>query len=285
MIDKTARRAISALTFILFAGWSGWACQVWAQTPDEDHKPVIHGIATGMTAQEVLDHVGGRMPDARKEEKGSVILTWKIEDGNILLVTFRGENISELRLFYKKPRPTTDLWLAPLASPATSTALTAADPRLRRDYKATETEDKLRTVWTRREKTGGGYEVEISFLSSSRRQFGERFEENVEYKYVTVPKDELKKFDDVVRSSPKKQSRQNEQHSWQASADIKANRQAQAAHLFPFRVHGPRESQPRSLIKAASVSPRTDADKIVTFCPRNCSVHWRGNRRRRAHCY
>jgi len=177
---------------------------VWAQAADEDHKPTIHGIATGMTAQDVLDHLGGRMPDDRKEEKGSTILTWKLEDGNILLITFRGENISELKLLYKKSRPTTDLWLAPLSSPASSSALTAADPRLRRDYKATETEDKLRTVWTRREKAAMGYEVEISFLSASRKQLGDRYEEYVEYKYVTVPKDEMKKFDNAVRSSPKK---------------------------------------------------------------------------------
>ncbi len=204
MICGTGRRAISALVFLLFVGWSGWPCRVWAQAADEDHKPTIHGIATGMTAQDVLDHLGGRMPDDRKEEKGSTILTWKIEDGNILLITFRGESISELKLLYKKSRPTTDLWLVPLSSPASSSALTAADPRLRRDYKATETEDKLRTVWTRREKAAMGYEVEISFLSASRKQLGDRYEEYIEYKYVTVPKDELKKFDFAVRSSPKK---------------------------------------------------------------------------------
>jgi len=204
MICGTGRRAISALVFLLFVSWSGWACRVWAQAADEDHKPTIHGIATGMTAQDVLDHLGGRMPDGRKEENGSTILTWKLEDGNILLITFRGENISELKLLYKKFRPTTDLWLAPLSSPASSSALTAADPRLRRDYKATETEDKLRTVWTRREKAAMGYEVEISFLSASRKQLGDRYEEYIEYKYVTVPKDEMKKFDNAVRSSPKK---------------------------------------------------------------------------------
>jgi hypothetical protein len=204
MADRAVRRGISALTFILFLGCAGWTGQVWAQVADEDHKPVIHGIAIGMRAQDVLDHLGGRMPDSRKEEKNSVILTWKLEDGNILVIAFRGENISDLKLLYTKPRPTTDLWLVPLASPATGTALTAADPRLRRDYKATETEDHLRTVWTRTEKTSAGYEVEVSFLSSSRRQFGDRYQEYVEYKYVTVPKSEWKKFDDALRVSPKK---------------------------------------------------------------------------------
>src|SRR5260370_35628050 len=135
----------------MIVSWCGWSVGIWAQYYDEDHKPTIHGIATGMTAQDVLDHLGGRMPDGRKEEKGATILTWKLEDGNILLVTFRGENISELRLMYKKPRPTTDLWLVPLSTPASSTALTAADPRLRREYKATKNKDKRRTGWTPRE--------------------------------------------------------------------------------------------------------------------------------------
>lgn len=204
MTGKVKMRTVKALFFILVVSWCGWAARVWAQAVDEDHKPMIHGISMGMTAQDVLDHLGGRMPDGRKEEKGSTILTWKLEDGNILQVTFRGENISELRLLYKKPRPTTDLWLVPLSTAASSTPLTATDPRLRREYKATETEDKMRTVWTRREKAASGYEVEISFLSTSRYQLGERHEEYVEYKYVTVPKDEMKKFDDALRSSPKK---------------------------------------------------------------------------------
>ena len=204
MSGKAKMLTIRAIFLILVFSWGGWANRIWAQAADEDHKPMIHGIATGMTAQDVLDHLSGRMPDGRKEEKGSTILTWKLEDGNILLVTFRGENISELRLLYKKPRPTTDLWLVPLSTPASSTALTAADPRLRREYKATETEDKLRTVWTRREKSANGYDVEISFLSTSRQQLGDQYEEYVEYKYLTVPKEETKKFDNAVRSSPKK---------------------------------------------------------------------------------
>jgi hypothetical protein len=203
MTRKLKMRAVKTLFFFLIVGWGGWAARVWAQAADEDHKPTIHGIATGMTAQDALDHLGGRMPDARKEEKGSTILTWKLEDGNILLVTFRGENISELRLFYKKSKPTTELWLVPLPSPG-GTVLNAPDPRLRRDYKRTETEDKLRTVWTRREKTANGYDVEVSFLSTSRQQRGSLAGEFIDYKYVTVPKDELKKFDDAVRSSSKK---------------------------------------------------------------------------------
>lgn len=203
MNGKFKTRTVKALFVILAVNWVGCAARVWAQAAEEDHKPMIHGITTGMTAQDVLDHLGGRMPDGRKEEKGGTMLTWKLEDGNLLLVTFRGENISELRLMYKKPRPTTDFWLVPLSTPASSTALTAADPRLRREYKATETADKLRTVWTRREEAASGYEVEISFLSTSRQQLGDRHEEYVEYKYVTVPKDEMKKFENAVRSTPK----------------------------------------------------------------------------------
>jgi hypothetical protein len=211
MTRKLKMRAVKTLFFFLIVSSGGWAARVWAQAADEDHKPTIHGIATGMTAQDVLDHLGGRMPDARKEEKGSTILTWKVEDGNILLVTFRGENISELKLMYKKPRPTTDLKLVPIRSnefdnPSTVSGNSPfeANPEWRRDYKVTETEDKYRNVWTRREKTKEGYEVEITFLSSSRKQLGDRFWEYIEYKYVAVPKDELKKFDDAVRSVPKK---------------------------------------------------------------------------------
>ena len=203
MVGEATRRTILLLTIMLLMDGNVWVGSVLAQAPGEDHKPTIHGIAIGMTAQDVLDHLG-RMPDARKEEKGNVILTWKLDQGDLLAVTFRGENISELRLLYKIPRPTTDLWLVPLASPATATALTAADPRLRRDYKATQTEDKLRTVWTRTEKAPAGYDVEVSFLSSSRRQAGDRYEEHIEYKYVIVSKTELKKFDESLRSSPKK---------------------------------------------------------------------------------
>src|SRR5713101_1006503 len=99
MTGKAKMRTVKALFFISVVSWSGWAARVWAQTADEDHKPTIHGIATGMTAQDVLDHLGGRMPDDRKEEKGSTILTWKLENGNMMLITFRSENVSELKLF------------------------------------------------------------------------------------------------------------------------------------------------------------------------------------------
>ncbi|MBI1738676.1 MAG: hypothetical protein HYR58_05460 [Acidobacteria bacterium] len=75
--------------------------------------------------------------------------------------------------------------------------LTARDPRLRTDYKTSETRDKMRTVWVREEKSPAGYRVEVSFLSGDRKQYGDRFEEYVDYKYVSVGKEDLKKFDEI----------------------------------------------------------------------------------------
>ncbi len=175
-----------------------------AQSNQEDHQAMIHEITLGMTAQEVVDHLGGRNPDGRKDEKDVVQLFWKVEVGNVLQVNFFKERVSHVALQFKKPRPTTDLWLQPLSSPASRSELTASDPRLRRDYKATETGDKLRTVWNREEKAPAGYRVEIQFLSGSRKQFGDRFEEFVEFKYVSVNKDDLKKFENAFASEGKR---------------------------------------------------------------------------------
>ncbi|MBI3664239.1 MAG: hypothetical protein HY234_14470 [Acidobacteria bacterium] len=75
--------------------------------------------------------------------------------------------------------------------------LTARDPRLRTDYKATETSDQLRTVWLRQEKSPAGYGVDISFLSGDRKHYGSRFEEYIEYKYVSVAREDVKKFDQL----------------------------------------------------------------------------------------
>lgn len=185
------RNAVLAGTALLFAG-----SPVSAQATDEDHKPSIRGIEIGMTAQQVLDHLG-RLPDGRKDEKEEAIVIWKVESDNLLQVRFRKEHVWHIGLQYKHLRPTTELWLQPLYS-APGGVLTARDPRLRIDYIATETGDKLRSVWTRQEKTAGGYRVEIQFLSTSRKTHGDRFEDFVEFKYVTVPKDDASKFEKAV---------------------------------------------------------------------------------------
>jgi hypothetical protein len=182
---------------LLFVSASSEAQSRRTADGNEDHKASVHGIEMGMTAQQVVDLVG-RMPDARKDEKEEVIVYWKVEEDNVLQVNFRKDRVSRLALQYKKPRPTTDLWLVPLSSPASGSGLTAADPRVRRDYKITETNDKMRTVWERQEKTHAGYRVQIQFLSASRKQAGDRFGEFVEFKYVSVVKDDLKKFEQSV---------------------------------------------------------------------------------------
>jgi hypothetical protein len=192
------KRNIVTVIAVLLLAVSGWA-----QSADEDHKTSIQGIEIGMNAQQVLDRLG-RMPDGRKDEKGEIIVYWKLEGGNALQVTLRKEAVSHLALQYRPPRATSELWLQPLYS-APSGELTARDPRLRVDYKPTETSDKLCTAWRRREKTADGYSVEIQFLSASRKDRGDRFEEYVEYKYVTVPKDELKKFDKAAEARLKQQ--------------------------------------------------------------------------------
>lgn len=198
----------------------------FAQTlPDreEDHKPTILGLAIGMTAQQVLARLG-RMPDARKDEKQEAIVYWKLQDGSLLQVSFRGEHVCHLGLQFKKIRPATDLWLEPLAkgnrvglygdesaaaarvglpvgssSLSSESALTAPDPRLHREYKAAESLDKFRTIWTRQEKTEDGYRVETRFLSCSKNQCGDRFQEFVQYKYVDLVPDDIKKFERAVQ--------------------------------------------------------------------------------------
>ena len=81
---------------------------------DEDHQPRIRGIEIGMTAQEVLDRVGGRMPDARRDEKEEVIVYWRLEDGSLLQVNLRGEHVWHIALQCKKPRPIGEMKLHPL---------------------------------------------------------------------------------------------------------------------------------------------------------------------------
>jgi len=227
----------------------------WAQEPakkageaSEDHQASIHGIRIGMTTPQVLDLLGGRMPDARKDEKGEIIVFWKLEDGNILQVNFRQENyVSHIALQFKPPRPTNDFWLVKLkdsahqehisatrpgaidaaaASSAPGTlpsgpgtiitmeerdkapdlstggtgpsGVTARDPRWRLDYKVSETEDRERTVWVKQVDAASGYRVQVSFLSAHKKRLGDRYQEEVEFKYVSVNRNDLKKFDQAV---------------------------------------------------------------------------------------
>lgn len=206
---------------------------------EEDHLPSIQGVRVGMTAQQVVDTLG-RMPNGRKDESDRVVVSWNLVNGDVLEVHFRQENVWQVGLRLKQPRPSTDLWLQPLSQPppggtldnlgrqtdgpaASSGAappatppvggalvinpypkrgtgpVTARDPRWRNDYKPTETNDRHRAVWTRQIKTEDGYRVEIRFLSVSRERQGDRFEEYVEFKHVTVPKEDLENFDKAYR--------------------------------------------------------------------------------------
>jgi hypothetical protein len=226
----------------------------WAQSvpaakageQSENHQPSIHGIRIGMTTPQVLDLLGGRMPDHRKDEKGEIIVFWKLEGGNVLQVNFRKENyVSHIALQYKPPRPTNDFWLvklkdsshqertsatrsgvisgaaagapgtlssgpgsivsmedrdkAPeLSSTGTGTsAVTARDPRWHVEYRVSETEDRERTVWVK-EEDAAGYRIEIRFLSAHKKRLGDRYEEEVDFKYVSVNRNDLKKFDEAV---------------------------------------------------------------------------------------
>ena len=199
--------------------------------PEEDHRPTILGVAIGMTAQQVLARLG-RMPDARKEDKQQVNVYWKLQDGSLLQVSFRGEHVRHLGLQFKRMRPATDLWLQPLAKGTqvglyreesaaaarvglpvgsstigSETPITAPDPRLHREYRAAESLDKFHTIWTRQEKTEDGYRVEIRFLSCPKNQCGDRFQEFVQYKYVDVFPDDIKKFERAVQPRSQTETR------------------------------------------------------------------------------
>jgi hypothetical protein len=211
----------------------------------EDHQPSIHGIRIGMTTEQVLSLLGGRMPDVRKDEKDEIVVFWKLENGDVLQVNFRKENyVSHIALQFKPPRQTNDFWLvklkdsthqertsAKLGAPVSSgsgggpgtpsgpgtivsmedrdkapdlsstgtgaSAITARDPRWHVDYKVSETEDRERTVWVR-ELDGEGFRIEIRFLSAHKKRLGERYEEEVEFKYVSVNRNDLKKFDQAM---------------------------------------------------------------------------------------
>jgi len=185
-------------------------------SPEEDHRPSILGLQVGMTAGDVLDRLK-RQADGATDQKSHTILTWKLAEGNLLRVDFWKEHIAGLRLVYKHPRPTTDLWLTPLATPASSSSLTLPDPRWRRDYKATEDNDKLHVVWTRDEKSEHGYRVRIAFWSVSKKAMGERYGEFVEIKDVGVDPEDVKRFEESL-GEPKEPIKRPDEEQWSSSA-------------------------------------------------------------------
>ncbi len=88
--------------------------QTLAPSSEEDHRPSIMGLHIGMTAQQVLDRFG-RMPDARRDEKGEIIVYWKLDKSEVVQVRFRRDNfVSYISLQYNPFRPTSDLMLRPL---------------------------------------------------------------------------------------------------------------------------------------------------------------------------
>lgn len=171
-------------------------------SPDEDHRLSILGLQLGMTAQDAGDRLK-RPADAANDQKDHTILTWKLAEGNLLRVDFWRDHIAALRLVYKHPRPTTDLWLVPLSSPASSTELTSPDPRWRRDYKVTQDNDRMHVVWTRDEAAPEGYHVRIAFWSASKKQLGERHGEFVELKDISVVPEDITRFEQAI-SAPQK---------------------------------------------------------------------------------
>ena len=239
-------RVVSILLLLPVLCWAQAEPPKKTEPASEDHQASIHGIRIGMTTPQVLERLGGRMPDQRKDEKAEIIAYWKLEGGNILQVNFRKENfVSHIALQFRPPRPTNDFWLiklkdsthrertsARLAAPVTSgggggpgtpsgpgtiismedrdkapelsstgtgtSAVTARDPRWHVEYKVSETEDRERTVWVREQDAEGGFRVEIRFLSAHKKRLGDRYESEVEFKYVSVNRNDLKKFDQAV---------------------------------------------------------------------------------------
>ncbi len=189
-------RLVLTLSATILAAFSVRA-QTPAPSPEEDHRPSILGLRVGMTAEDVINRLK-RQADGAADQKDHTILNWKLPEGNLLRVDFWKDRIASLRLVYKHPRPTTDLWLAPLATPASSSSLTSPDPRWRRDYKATEDNDRMHVVWTRDEKTKQGYRVRIAFWSVSKKAMGERYGEFVEIKDITVDLEDVKQFEESV---------------------------------------------------------------------------------------
>ena len=77
--------------------------------------------------------------------------------------------------------------------------LTGRDPRLHPEYHTGETPDQERTVWSRIERDPQlPYRLEVGFISADKKQLGTLFDSKVEFKYVTVLRDDRKKFEQLA---------------------------------------------------------------------------------------
>ncbi len=236
------RNSVFGLTLlgIILAAFLGWA-QMPAPSPEEDHRPSILGLQVGMTAQQVLDSFG-RMPDARKDEKGEIIVYWKLDKREVIQVRFRKDNfVSYISLQYSPFRPGSDLMLRPLGEaqaddpgttvnvtpdltgsgpgfaanrvtvggsedkvPVLSSASSASTPaagkdsRWKAEYKPASTVDGERVVWARNLEVDPRFRIQVGFISASKARLNRRYDEEVEFKFVSVLKEDLKKFDKAM---------------------------------------------------------------------------------------
>ncbi len=158
---------------------------------DDDHEPSIHGLRIGMSAAQVLE-VMQRPGDKDEERDGELIIYWVLASKDVLQVHFWKDHVSHLGLQYGAPLPATELGL--VAQVDQRSSLDARDPRAQYGYKEAETSDKDRLVWSRTLSSDRGYDLQIQFLSGSRKQFGDQRRQYVQFKYVAVPKSERKKF-------------------------------------------------------------------------------------------
>lgn len=168
--------------------------------PGEDsdiHAPSVYGLQLGMTAQQVLDQLE-RMPDGRQDQEDTIVVFWQMENGDQLQVNFRHDRVSHLALKFDEPKTLAEIGLIALHDKRSS--LDARDPRARYEYKIAETNDQSRTVWSTEKRAESGYNYEVQFLSASRQEFGDQRDRYVEFKYVTVPKDHLKAFDQTAEN-------------------------------------------------------------------------------------
>ncbi len=233
-------RLVPTLSATILTAFSVRA-QTPAPSPEEDHRPSIVGLRVGMTAQQVLDRFG-RMPDARKDQKGEVIAYWKLDKGDVVQVRFRKDNfVSYIGLQYSPFRPTSDLMLRPLGEaqaddpnttvnvtpdltgsdsgfaanrvtvggsddkvPLLSSANSATTPaagkdsRWKAEYKAASTVDGERVVWARNLEVDPRFRIQVGFISASKARLNRRYDEEIEFKFVSVLKEDLKKFDKAM---------------------------------------------------------------------------------------
>lgn len=212
---------------------------------EEDHRASIRGLEIGMMAQDVLDRLGRMPDGRKDEEEEIIVywkfedgsrlqVNFRNDHVSHLALKYgRARPATDLWLEALtagggklKLNPEEEAALQRLGQsdrPAvaggpqgeTESALTlerqtevirpARDPRVRYDYKVAETDDKKRLVWTREEDTPEGYRVQIRFLSTHRDELGDRFDEYVAFKYVSVLKKDLKKFEEAMEA-PRKPS-------------------------------------------------------------------------------